>query len=186
MWSLKGIDISYDDLLRLAESATPFAAVIDPDDERLLRPGDIPGRIASLAAEKGRPLRHEPGVIARCIFESLALKYRWTIEQLERVTGSKIQTIHVVGGGANNRLPCQMTANACARPVVAGPVEATAMGNIVVQAITLGLVASLDQARQLVRRSVLLEIYEPASTSDWEGAWQTLAGAQPKVERRLA
>jgi rhamnulokinase len=116
----------------------------------------------------------------------LALKYRWTVEQLERVTGSTIQTIHVVGGGASNRLLCQMTADACGRPVIAGPVEATAIGNILVQATTLGLVSSLDQARQLVKRSVALETYEPESTNRWEAAWEAFVGMQSKFERRLA
>ena len=160
----------YDDLLRMAEAARPFVAVIDPDDERLLRPGEMPARIAQIAAEGGRQIRPEPGVIARCIFESLALKYRQTIERLERVSGLKIGTVHVVGGGSNNRLLCQMTADACGRPVVAGPVEATAIGNLIVQAMALGLISTLEQARDVVRRSVALETYEPKSTHEWDKA----------------
>jgi rhamnulokinase len=185
-WASRGADLPYDDLLRLAETAAAFVALIDPDDERLLHQGDIPGTIVSLAYENGHVLPKDPGPIARCIFESLALKYRWTVEQLERVTGSTIQTIHVVGGGASNRLLCQMTADACGRPVIAGPVEATAIGNILVQATTLGLVSSLDQARQLVKRSVALETYEPESTNRWEAAWEAFVGMQSKFERRLA
>ena len=186
-WAGRGGDMPYEDLLRLAEEAPAFAAVIDPDDERLLRPGDMPARIVTLSAENGMALAPEPGMIVRCIFESLALKYRRTIEQLEQVTGSVIQTIHVVGGGAHNRLLCQMTADACGRPVLAGPVEATAIGNLMVQAIALGLVASLSQARQLVKRSVAIEIYEPVSSEGWEEAWQRIRGSQqPGVERRLA
>jgi rhamnulokinase len=172
-WSVKGADMAYDELLRLAEAAPPFAAVIDPDDERLLRPGDMPARIAQLAAESGQPLGSEPGVIARCILESLALAYRRTIDQLERVCGMHIRTVHVVGGGSSNRLLCQMTADACGRAVVAGPVEATAIGNVLVQAIALGLVSTLEQARELVRRSVALETYEPKSTPEWDIAGQT-------------
>lgn len=168
VWELRGGHMSYEDLLRLAADAPPFAAVIDPDDERLLRPGDMPARIIQLAAESGQPLNSEPGAIARCIFESLALKYRRTIDQLERVGGAAIRTIHVVGGGSNNRLLCQMTADACGRLVIAGPVEATALGNLLVQAIALGLVSSLDQARELVKRSVTLEIYEPKATPQWD------------------
>jgi len=169
-WSVKGADMPYDDLLRMAEAARPFAAVIDPDDERLLRPGEMPARIAQIAAEGGLQIRPEPGVIARCIFESLALKYRQTIERLERVSGLKIGTVHVVGGGSNNRLLCQMTADACGRPVVAGPVEATAIGNLIVQAMALGLISTLEQAREVVRRSVALETYEPKSTHEWDKA----------------
>jgi rhamnulokinase len=173
-WSVKGADMPYDDLLRLADGAPPFAAVIDPDDERLLRrPGDMPALIAQLAAESGQRLRPEPGAVARCILESLALKYRRTIDQLERVSGLTIRTVHVVGGGSNNRLLCQMTADACGRPVVAGPAEATSLGNLLVQAIALNLVSSLEQARELVRRSVALELYEPKSTHEWDIAGHT-------------
>jgi rhamnulokinase len=172
-WSVKGADMPYEDLLRLADAAPPFAAVIDPDDERLLRPGDMPALIAQLAAESGQRLPPEPGGIARCILESLALKYRRTIDQLERVSGLTIRTVHVVGGGSNNRLLCQMTADACGRPVVAGPAEATSLGNLLVQAIALNLVSSLEQARELVRRSVALELYEPKSTHEWDIAGHT-------------
>jgi rhamnulokinase len=125
--------------------------------------------------------------VVRCIFESLALKYRWTIEQLEQVTGSSIEAIHVVGGGANNRLLCQMTADVCGRPVLAGPVEATAIGNLMVQAITLGLVASLAQARGMVRQSASVATFEPVPSQGWEDAWHRFRGGQqPGVERRLA
>lgn len=186
-WAARGRELSYDDLLELAQNAPPFAAVIDPDDERLLRPGDMPARIVALSAENGMPLPPDPGAITRCIFESLALKYRWTVEHLEEVTGSKIQTIHVVGGGARNRVLCQMTADACGRLVLAGPVEATAIGNLLVQAIALGLVASLAEARELVKRSMAIDVYEPKSTERWDEAWRrSLAAQKPKVERRLA
>jgi rhamnulokinase len=168
VWSAKGADMPYDDLLRLAEAAPPFAAVIDPDDDRLLRPGDMPARIVELAVQSGQPLGPEPGGIVRCILESLALKYRRTIEHLERVSGLHIRTVHVVGGGSSNRLLCQMTADACGRPVVAGPVEATAIGNLLVQATALGLISTLEQAREVVRRSVALKTYEPISTDEWD------------------
>ena len=167
-WAVQGAGMPYDVLLRLAEAAPPFRALIDPDDERLLRPGDMPARIIELAVQSGQQLRPEPGEIARCILESLALKYRRTVEQIERVSGVQIRTVHVVGGGSSNRLLCQLTADASGRPVVAGPVEATAIGNILVQAIALGLVSTLEQARELVRRSVALETYEPKSTHEWD------------------
>jgi rhamnulokinase len=186
-WAGTSADMPYDDLIRLVSEAPAFGAVIDPDDERLLRPGDMPARIAALSSEKGNALPADPGRVVRCIFESLALKYRWTIEQLEQVTGSSVEAIHLVGGGANNRLLCQMTADACGRPVLAGPVEATAIGNLMVQAITLGIVASLAEARQMVRRSVSVEMFEPAPTEGWEDAWHRFRGGrQPGVERRLA
>jgi rhamnulokinase len=186
-WAGKDVDIAYDDLLRLAGEAQPFEAMIDPDDERLLRPGDMPARIESLAAASGMSLNPQPGSVARCILESLALKYRWTVELLEQVTGSSIDTVHVVGGGANNRLLCQMTADASGRRVVAGPVEATAIGNLMEQAIALGLVTSLTQARQLVKRSIAVEIYEPAANVGWDDAWERFRGVlEPGADRRLA
>jgi rhamnulokinase len=186
-WAGTPADLPYGDLLRLAEEAPAFGALIDPDDERLLAPGDMPARLATLAAEHGAALPPDPGQVARCIFESLALKYRATIEQLEHVTGSNIETIHVIGGGAQNRLLCQMTADACARPVMAGPIEATAIGNLIVQAITLGLVASLAEARQMVRASTSVEVFEPRSGPGWDEAWQRIRGGRPAgVERRLA
>jgi rhamnulokinase len=166
-WAAGGTDLSYEELLRQAEAATPFAALVDPDDESLLRPGDMPTRIVQLAAKSGRSLPREPGAIARCILESLAMKYWRTILQLEQVTGSRIHTIHVVGGGANNELLCQMTADACGRAVIAGPSEATAIGNLLVQAIALGVVANLDQGRQLVGKSFQPKTYEPRMAAEW-------------------
>lgn len=161
-WAAQGTDLSYEELLRQAEATPAFTALIDPDDESLLRPGDMPARIVHLAAKSGRPLPMEPGPIARCILESLAMKYRLTVQQLEQVSGTKIRTIHVVGGGANNQLLCQMTADACERPVLAGPVEATAIGNLLVQAISLRLVLRLEEARELAKRSFRPRSYEPA------------------------
>jgi rhamnulokinase len=185
-WMARGADMSYEELLHLAEAAPHFTAVIDPDDERLLPPGNMPTRITQLAAESGQSLPPDPGPIARCIFESLALKYRSTLEQLRQVTGSEIRTIHIVGGGANNRLLCQMTADACGCPVVAGPTEAAALGNLLVQAISLGLVSSLEQARHLVKRSFRLDTYEPRMEVEWNAAWDRFNAQQAASERKLA
>jgi rhamnulokinase len=121
------------------------------------------------------------------VLENLAMKYRWTIERLESVTGREISSICVVGGGARNALLCQMTADASRRPVLAGPVEATAIGNVMLQAIALGLVDSLEQARELVRRSSEVKVYEPRSTEMWEPAWERFSAAQmTATERRTA
>jgi rhamnulokinase len=174
-------------LLALAEHALPFVAMIDPDDGRLLRPGNMPAQLIELAAETHQTLASDPGAIVRCVLESLAMKYRWTIERLESVTGREISVIHVVGGGARNALLCQMTADASRRVVLAGPVEATAIGNVMLQAIALGLVDSLAQARELVRRSVEVNIYEPRSIEVWEPAWERFSAAQmTATERRTA
>ncbi|HVS47284.1 MAG TPA: FGGY-family carbohydrate kinase, partial [Candidatus Dormibacteraeota bacterium] len=186
-WSAAGHDYSYKQLLALAEQARPFVAVIDPDDGRLLRPGNMPAQLIELAAESHQTLAADPAAIVRCVLESLAMKYRWTTERLESVTHREISLIHVVGGGARNALLCQMTADASRRPVLAGPVEATAIGNVMLQAIALGLVESLDEARDLVRRSTAVRAYEPRSTEMWEPAWERFSAAQmTAAERRTA
>lgn len=186
VWMAGGADVSYQEIIRLAEAAPRFTAIIDPDDDRLLPPGDMPTRITQLASESGQALPSDPGSIARCIFESLALKYRFTLAQLRQVTGCEIRTIHIVGGGANNQLVCQMTADACGCPVVAGPAEAAALGNLLVQAMSLGLLASLEQARHLVRRSVHIDTYEPRMQAEWNMASDRFVARQSASERYLA
>jgi rhamnulokinase len=170
-WSRAGREWSYEDLLSMAEAAPPFGPLVDPDDERFLRPGDLPRAIAEACREAGQPAVTDPGAVVRCVLESLALRYRWTLERLEIVTGARIDVVHVVGGGARNGLLCQMTADASGRQVLAGPVEATATGNLLVQALALGAVGSLAEARELVRRSFPVERYEPRCDECWEEAW---------------
>jgi rhamnulokinase len=175
-WSRAGREMSYQELLDLAESAPPFGPLIDPDDDRFLRPGDLPGAIEDAWRETGQQAATEPGVVVRCALESLALRYRWALERLEAVSGVRVGVVHVVGGGARNRLLCQMTADATRRQVVAGPVEATAAGNLLVQALALGMVRSLAEARELVGRSFQLERYEPRCGERWEEAWARFQG----------
>ncbi|MEX1336024.1 MAG: FGGY-family carbohydrate kinase, partial [Candidatus Limnocylindrales bacterium] len=136
-------------------------AFIDPDDPRFLWPGDMPTRIREYCEETGQPIPLETATLFRVIFESLALKYTWVVDKLSAVTGTEIERIHIVGGGSQNELLCQMTANASKREVVAGPVEATAIGNISIQAITSGELADLGQARELIARSFPMKTYQP-------------------------
>ena len=186
-WASAGAEYSYEQLLALAEKARPFVAVVDPDDGRLLRPGNMPAQLVELAAESHQTLASDPGAIVRCVLESLAMKYRWTIERLKSVTGSEISAIHVVGGGARNALLCQMTADASGRPVLAGPVEATAIGNVMLQAMALRRIDSLEQGRELVRRSIEVSTYEPRSSEIWEPVWERFSAAQmAAAERRTA
>ena len=154
--------LDYDALLRLAADAAPFRSVIDPDDPRLLNPPDMPAAIIAVCRETGQPVPRSPGEVVRCCLESLALKYRRVIEALEAVTGTPMRAVHVVGGGARNRLLNQLTADATGRPVLAGPVEATALGNVLVQAWAAGEVGSLAELRAVVRASVEVEVFEPA------------------------
>ena len=122
----------------MAAQAEPFAAVVDPDDAAFFKPGDMPERIRSFCARTGQQVPESPGAIVRCALESLALKYRWVLEKTEEMLGHRLEPIHIVGGGTQNRLLNQFTADATGRLVIAGPVEATAIGNILVQAVALG------------------------------------------------
>ncbi|HXF70727.1 MAG TPA: rhamnulokinase family protein [Thermoflexus sp.] len=163
----------YEALIRRAEVAPPLRFLIDPDDPRFLPPGDMPTRIQAFCRETGQPVPEEPGEIVRCILESLALKYRWVIERLERLLGRPIPAIHIVGGGSRNTLLCQWTADATGRPVLAGPAEATAIGNVMVQAMALGHVGNLEEAREVIRRSFSPTIYtpRPETASMWADAY---------------
>lgn len=167
-----GNDLDYSELSRLAEQATPFRSLVDPDDSRFLNPEDMPRAIASFCDETGQPPPSTPGEFVRCALESLALKYRVVLGRIEELTGTPVRTIHVVGGGARNALLNRFTASACGRPVIAGPVEATALGNVLVQARTAGEIGSLAELRTVVRASCELETFEPID----EAAWRDAAG----------
>ena len=169
-WARAGRELSYDELIARAEAARPFAALVDPDDPSFLAPGDMPARLAAFCTRTGQPSPGDEGAFVRCALESLALKYRWTIERLEAILGTTIRTIHVVGGGSRNALLCQFTADACGRPVHAGPVEATAVGNVLMQAMARGRIGSLADARAVVARSFPVTTYEPRDASAWDDA----------------
>jgi rhamnulokinase len=168
LWPGEGAP-SYEEICDLAESGPRWTAFVDPDDPRFLWPGDMPTRIREYCEQTGQPVPFETATLWRVIFESLALKYAWVVDQLSAVTGQAIDRIHIVGGGSQNALLCQMTANASRREVVAGPVEATAIGNIAIQAITAGELDDLAQARALVARSFPMTRYEPKGYA-WTGA----------------
>lgn len=161
VWRLQGHDYDWQELVALAEVAPPLAGVFDPDDPRLTAPSDMPAALIELIRETGRTPPPSHGGLVRAALESLALTYRTVLFRLERLIGAPIERIHVVGGGARNRLLCQMTADACRRPVFAGPVEATAIGNLLMQLIAVGDVADVSQAREIVRRSFELVTYLP-------------------------
>jgi rhamnulokinase len=160
LWPGEGAP-SYEEICTLAEDGPQWSAFIDPDDPRFLWPGDMPTRIREYCEETGQPIPLETATLFRVIFESLALKYTWVVDQLSEVTGQEIDRIHIVGGGSQNELLCQMTANASKREVVAGPVEATAIGNISIQAITSGELGDLSEARELIARSFPMKTYQP-------------------------
>jgi rhamnulokinase len=159
---------SYEDLAAMAAAAPPFTAFIDPDDERFGRPGDLPARVRAFCAETGQPVPGDTGTLMRVLLESLALGYAAAVERLAAATRRPVEAVHVVGGGSNHRLLCRLTAGATGLPVRAGPVEATAAGNLAVQAIAAGELASVAEARELVARSFPLTAYDPES--DWTEA----------------
>jgi rhamnulokinase len=161
----------HDDLLRAAESASSFTALIDPDRSEFLNPADMPKAIRDVCGETGQPAPNSAGEVVRCILESLALKYRLVLDQLRQVRDHPIDRIHVIGGGARNRVLCQFTADATGLPVIAGPAEATAIGNIMVQALSLGHVASLAEMRSIIRCSCKPVTYEPHQTPAWNAAY---------------
>lgn len=170
-WDLEGKSYSFSELESLALAAEPFKAFIDPDDISFMPPGNMPERIAKYCSDTGQYVPNEPGEIARCIAQSLSLKYRMTVENLEEILGKRLPVIHMVGGGIKNRMLCRLTANATGRDVFAGPVEATSIGNLMVQAIALGEVKNLREVRQIIKSSFPIEKYKPQDTEKWDEAY---------------
>jgi rhamnulokinase len=171
-WERTGTSYSYDDLSRLAEAAPPFVSIVNPDDDSFILPPSMPQALADFCRRSGQPAPADAGAMVRCALESLALCYRWVLEKLEQLTGQRLETIHVVGGGSQNTLLNQFTADACNRPVLAGPVEATAIGNVLVQAVGLGVLGSLAEAREVVRRSFEGRTFTPSNSTAWQGPYE--------------
>lgn len=170
-WDRAGGNDSFDALEAGAAAAAPFTALIDPDDISFLRPGHMTDMIRVYCLKTGqKPPATKPQMV-RCILESLALKYRMAIEGLEEILGYKLPVLHIVGGGCKNTILSQFTANATGRPVITGPVEATATGNIITQLLALGEVGNVFEGRELVRRSFPVTEYLPADTALWEEAY---------------
>jgi len=168
-WEAQGEALSYAELTELASQARPFQAVIDPDYGEFFKPGDMPARIQAYCRQTGQETPEGKGAIVRCVLEGLALKYRWALDRLEKVVGHQLDPLHIVGGGTQNQLLNQLTADATGRQVWTGPVEATALGNILMQLLATGQIDSLQEGRALIRRSFPLDGYTPR-TED-QGAW---------------
>ena len=170
-WIRESGPISFREIDALTEKASPLVRFIDPDYPEFSRPGNMPRRFDEYLARTGQAPCTFRGDYSRMITESLALKYRTALENLERVTGRHIDVLHVIGGGVQDRLLCQCTANAIGRPVVAGPIEATAIGNCLVQLLASGEFASLAEARACVRDSFPITVYEPQDAALWDDAY---------------
>jgi rhamnulokinase len=175
-WERAGQTYSYADLTQLAAAAPPFVSLVDPDDPSFILPPSMPAALAEFCRRTGQPTPTEPGAVVRCALESLALRYRWVLDRLEELLGRRLDVIHVVGGGCQNTLLCQFTADACNRPVQAGPVEATAIGNVLVQALGLRLLGSLADGREVVRQSFEVVTYQPQDPAAWETQYQRFLG----------
>jgi len=167
-WSVEGHAYEYHDLMEMASRAPAFAHLVDPDDESFLRATDMPAAIAEFCRKTHQASPATPGAYARCVLESLALKYRLVLRSLEQLTGARIEQIRVIGGGSRNHLLNQFTAAATGRKVLAGPVEATALGNIAIQILATGGAASLAEVRAIVERSFSTELFEPRESDQWD------------------
>jgi rhamnulokinase len=169
-WAAGGTTYDYAHLVELAAAAAPFQAFIDPNAPEFLPPGDMPERIRAYCARTNQPAPETIGGMVRCILESLAMTYRAVLDELIALSGQRVDVLHIIGGGSNNQLLCQMAANATNRAVLAGPSEATSLGNAMVQLIGLGKIESLEAGRAIVRASVRTMAYQP-QPAGWEAAF---------------
>lgn len=176
IWMQQGHEFGWDALVHLAEESPPLVSLVNPDHPSLLAPKDMPAAIRQYCSDTKQPVPQGEGAVIRAALQSLALRYRMVLGFLEDLVGGRIDTIHIVGGGAQNRLLCQMAADACQRRVVAGPVEATAIGNVMLQAVTSGAVGSIAEARELIRGSFDVAEYQPKNSGPWNEAYERFQG----------
>ena len=171
IWVQEGQDIGFAELVELARAEQACVSLIDPDDDAFFNPAHMPSAVQAYCRRTGQPVPETPGAIIRCVTDSLALKYRYILGLTSELAGVSFGGLHMVGGGIQNRLLCQLTADAIGKPVWAGPIEGSAIGNILVQYMTLGKIATIGEARQIVRDSFPMEIYEPQDTAVWDEAY---------------
>jgi rhamnulokinase len=172
IWNQAGRGWHWEDLNRLSAAAPSLVSFINPDAADFLAPENMPEAICAYCRKTGQPVPGDEGAILRCALESLAMKFRHVLGMCEELAGGRIETIHIVGGGTRNRQLCQAAADACGRRVVAGPVEATAIGNIMMQAVAAGDVGSIAEARDVIRRSFPVDTYEPHHMAAWDEAYE--------------
>lgn len=170
-WNKEGDNCSFAELEKLAREAKPFVSFVDPDDDSFMTPGNMPEKIRAFCKKTNQPVPESKGEVIRCVLQSLALKYRKTVESLEQILGKELPVVHMVGGGIKDTLLCQFTANATGKKVIAGPVEATSIGNLMTQAMALGKINSLQEIRQVVKNSVATTEYLPENIEQWNQAY---------------
>lgn len=173
VWAQQGKAWSWDELTAMAKSASPRQSFIYPDAPDFLAPADMPEAIREFCKKTGQPVPADESAVLRCALDSLALRFRQVLEMCESLSGQAMKTIHIVGGGTQNHLLCQLTADATCRPVLAGPIEATAIGNVMMQAVAAGDVAGIGEAREVIRRSFEVDSYSPVDTASWDDAYET-------------
>jgi rhamnulokinase len=172
VWNQAGENLDWESLNQLGAAEQPLRAFVNPDAADFMAPGDMPEAIRNFCRRTGQPVPESKGAVLRCALESIAMKFRHVLGMCEELNGGRIETIHIVGGGTKNRQLCQAGADACGRRVVAGPVEATATGNVMMQAVADGVVGSIAEAREVIRRSFPVEEYEPRNTAAWDEAYE--------------
>jgi rhamnulokinase len=172
IWNEDGAKLSFTDLGKLAKDVEPFTAFINPDDPTFAEPGDMPKRICEYCERTGQPVPQTRGTIIRVALESLAFRYRTVFNMLEDLIGKRIDTLHIVGGGIQEKTLNQLTANAINRNVIAGPIEATALGNVMAQMMADGTVDTLEAGREIIRASCETELYEARNVADFDAAYQ--------------
>ncbi|HCR43112.1 MAG TPA: rhamnulokinase [Ruminococcaceae bacterium] len=172
-WRRQGHEYSYDDMERMARASDPLLCFIDPDAPEFSVPGDIPARVKNYCRETGQHIPQTDGEVMRCIYESLAMKYRCALEQLKRATGKKFGVLHIIGGGTKDALLSQLAADSTGLPVTAGPVEATALGNMIIQLSALGAIPDINAGRRLIAKSEKLKHYVPENTGICDEKYKT-------------
>ena len=171
-WMREGKEFSFGELEKLAASEEPFRSLIDPDAPEFAPSGNVPRRIREFCKRTGQPVPETEGQLVRCINESLALKYRMALEEIKECTGKEYPVIHMVGGGTQSALLCQLTADACKCPVYAGPIEATVYGNIAIQLMAEGVIGSLEEIRSVIKASEDIRRFEPQRPDEWEAVYR--------------
>lgn len=171
-WKRQGLNVSFDEMENQAKAAKPFACFINPDDILFNAPGDMPSRVVEFCKRTNQYVPKDMGEILRCIYQSLAFKYKQSLIGLEKITGVNYSKLHMVGGGIKDQLLCQMAANACNISVVAGPVEATVTGNILVQFMSFGVLKDLKEIKQTVLNGTPVKVFEPENSAEWDKAYE--------------
>ncbi len=172
VWNHAGANLDWEALNQLSAAAAPLRSFINPDAAEFAAPGDMPEAIRAFCRQSGQTVPEEKGAVLRCALESIAMKFRQVLQWCEELSGGRIETIHIVGGGTKNRQLCQFAADSCGRRVLTGPVEATAIGNLMMQAVAAGDVSSIAEAREVIRRSFPVEEFTPQNTAAWDESYQ--------------